>query len=239
LEGVLFDKIYKNMQGKQQNAAREAMAIAESTYALIDHAFSVLDDNRRNIMEYVRIAREYQKKLANEKERLKRIYITYFSAESPAAEVKTSPETTPPPAIAPTTPPVTPPTQPAPPPAAGPILPGNPPTQKAAKAINDMVSEARKSIRNGNIGIGTALLAKASELCDEIGDEQRSIGLLNVAADLDRIRGQAVDCCIYDVSQDLPRFSKEKIAEVFNLGYRNPEVYTGTPKVMVDGKEIK
>jgi hypothetical protein len=191
-------------------------------------------------MEYVRLAREYQKKLANEKEHLKRIYVTYFPAESPATQVKTAPETTPPPAIPPTTPPVTSPIQPAtPPPAAGPILPGSPPTQKAAKAINDMVSDARKSILNGNVGIGTALLAKASELCDEIGDEQRSIGLLKVAADLDRIRGQAVDVCIYDVSQDLPRFSKEKIAEIFNRGYKNPEAYTGTPKFMVDGKEVK
>jgi hypothetical protein len=239
LEGVLFDKIYKNMQGKQQNAAREAMAIAESTYALIDQSFAVLDDNRRNIMEYVRLAREYQKKLANEKEHLKRIYVTYFPAESPATQVKTAPETTPPPAIPPTTPPVTSPIQPAtPPPAAGPILPGSPPTQKAAKAINDMVSDARKSILNGNVGIGTALLAKASELCDEIGDEQRSISLLKTAADLDRLRGQSVDVCYLDDHQDIPRFSEERIAEAFNRGYRNAEIHE-TPKAMIDGKEIK
>ena len=239
LEGVLFDKIYKNMQGKQQNAAREAMAIAESTYALIDQAFAVLDDNRRNIMEYVRLAREYQKKLANEKEHLKRIYVTYFPAESPATQVNTAPETALPPAI-PTTTPVTPPIQPAtPPPAAGPILPGSPPTQKAAKAINDMVSDARKSILNGNVGIGTVLLAKASELCDELGDEQRSISLLKTAADLDRLRGQSVDVCYLDDHQDITRFSEERIAEAFNRGYKNPEAYTGTPKVMVDGKEVK
>jgi hypothetical protein len=238
LEGVLFDKIFKNIQGKQQNAAREAMAIAESTYALIDQAFAVLDDNRRNIMEYVRLAREYQKKLGNEKEHLKRMYIANFPAE-PAKPAEVSQPQITPPAAAPTSP--VPPTPP-PVPSAGPILSGNPPSQKAAKDVNDMIANARTAILNGHVGIGTALLAQASELCDQLGDEQRSISLLKTAVDLDRIRGQAIDVCIYDVVQDLPRFSKERVAEAFNRGYKNPEQYlryVGTPKVMVDGKEVK
>ena len=236
LEGVLFDKIFRNMQGKQQNAAREAMAIAEGTYALIDQAFAVLDDNRRNIMEYVRLAREYQKKLAIEKEHLKRMYVTYFPSEPVKPAEVPQPPVTPPPVVAPET--TTQPVAPSVPPSAGPILPGNPPNPKAAKAINDMIVSARTAILNGRVGIGTALLAQASELCDQLGDEQRSIGLLKVAADLDRLRGQTIDICYLDVSQDISRFSKERIAEAFDRGYKNPEAY-GTPKVMIDGKEIE
>ena len=237
-EGVFFDKIFKNMQGKQQNAARDALAIAESTYALIDRAFAALDDNRRNIMEYVRLSKDYQKKLAIEKDRLKRMYVNYFPAVEPTKPIEEpagapqSPANTAPP-VAPQT--ATPPPQ-APLQSTPPIIPGNPQDPSQTKA-NDMVANARREILNGRIGIGIALLAKASELCDQFGDEQRSISLLKVAADLDRIRGKTVDVCYLDDCQDLPKFSKEMIAEAFNRGYKNPEIHN-TPRVMIDGKEI-
>ena len=249
-EGVFFDRIFKNMQGKQQNAARDALAIAENTYNLIEQAFAVLDDNRRNIMEYVRLAREYQRKLTIEKDKLKRMYVNYFPAVEPTKPAEEPAGVSQPPAA--TTPPAAPQppaTPPAPQPATmiglgpqtatpKPILPGNPQDPKQAKAANDMVARARIEILNGHIGIGIALLTMASELCDQFGDEQRSIGLLKTAADLDRIRGRTVDVCYLDDCQDLPRFSRERIAEAFLRGYRNPEVQS-TPKLMIDGKEIE
>ena len=39
LEGNLFNKLFQNIKGKQQEAAREALAIADRTYNLISEAF--------------------------------------------------------------------------------------------------------------------------------------------------------------------------------------------------------
>lgn len=83
IEGALFDKLFRNLQGKQQEAARQALIIAERIYEWIDPAFDALDSNRRNIVEYVRLVREDQKKLSVEKERLKKMYINYFSVPDP------------------------------------------------------------------------------------------------------------------------------------------------------------
>ena len=227
IEGNLFDKIFRNMQGKQQEAARQALAIAERTYELIQTAFDTLDNERRNIVEYVRLAKDYQRKLGIEKDRLKKMYINYFPAQ-PVEPQQTNtteplPQTPPPspvqttpaigPAVSPTTTQVTtveaPQTQPKPGEAA------------AKKSVLDLLGRAKIAMKSGNNGIASALLATASEICDEYGDEQRSISLLKMAADTDYIRGRTTDVCIS-----------------FNRGYKNPEVY-GTIKLMVDGKEIK
>ena len=231
IEGTLFDKIFKNMQGKQQEAARQALAIAERTFDFIKVAFETLDSERRNIMEYVRLARDYQKKLGAEKDRLKKMYLNYFPPEPTPVEPPKTQEP-PPPAQAPAAAQQT----PLQPPSSQPILPGNPPPEKA-NAVNDMVANAKGQISNGRIGIGIALLAKASELCDEVGDEQRSISLLKVAADLDNLRGKTIDVFCLDDARARIIFSKERIAEAFNRGYRNSEI-DEMPKLMIDGKEI-
>jgi hypothetical protein len=244
IEGVLFDKIFRNMQGKQQEAARQALAVAEMAYSLIKEAFDALDSNRRDIVEYVKLARGYQKKLTLEKERLKRIYINYFPAEVPKAE---EPETDKEniinqptiPSVIPEVQPTTQPDQPQTTDQNKPILTGNENDPKAAVAINDLLIKAKTAIGRGDNGIGIALIAKASEICDNCGDEQRSINLIKIANDLNRVRGQTVDVCLYDDANFIPvtRFSRERIAEAFNKGY-----IEGTPKmpisIMVDGKKI-
>ena len=247
IEGTLFDKIFRNMQGKQQEAARQALAIAERTYELIQTAFDTLDNERRNIVEYVRLARDYQRKLGIEKDRLKKMYINYFPAQPAEPQQTTNtteppPQTPPPPpvqttpvigpAVSPTTAPVTtvdaPQTQPK---------PGEPATKKS---VLDLLGRAKIAVNNGDNGIASALLAKASEICDDCGYEEYSIKLLSAAIDLQLPppRGRTVDVCIFDEISDWPkeriRFSKERVINAFMRGYT-----TGTPKLMVDGKEIK
>jgi hypothetical protein len=262
LEGNLFNKLFQNIKGKQQEAAREALGIAERTYALVTEAFERLDDERRNIMEYVKLAREYHKNLSMEKRKLQKRYTDYFPAAEPEKPEETAisegqaapPATTAPVTTAPATPPaIAPPTTvpPTPPPAAAPPAPQ--PTDKPEtppdpnnpnkKAADDLVTRAKRAIFAGDVGVGIALLVKASEIYDEIGDEPRSIGLLKAASDLDRIRGRTVDCCYLDVDQSFPnertRFTKDQIEKAFQAGFGKHVHITSTPKFMVDGKEIK
>ena len=49
-----------------------------------------------------------------------------------------------------------------------------------------MLHRAKIAVFNGDTDIGMALLVKASEICDEIGDEALSISLLKAANDLVR-----------------------------------------------------
>lgn len=91
IEGTLFDKIFRNMQGKQQEAARQALVVAERTYDLIQQAFDALDNNRRNIVEYIRLAKYYQNKLSVENEHLRRMYFNYFSPETPQVDQSQTP----------------------------------------------------------------------------------------------------------------------------------------------------
>jgi len=82
IEGTLFDTIFRNMQGKQVESARQALAIAERAYESVDQIFDTLDANRRNIAEYVRLAKDYQRRIGVEKERMKRMYFLYFPPEA-------------------------------------------------------------------------------------------------------------------------------------------------------------
>lgn len=96
IEGTLFDKIFRNMQGKQVESARQALSIAERAYESVDQIFDTLDANRRNIAEYVRLARDYQRRIGVEKERLKRMYFLYFPPETTQPQPPQQPETVPP-----------------------------------------------------------------------------------------------------------------------------------------------
>jgi len=203
LEGNLFNKLFQNIKGKQQEAAREALASAERIYTLITEAFSRLDGERRNIMEYVKLAREYHKNLATEKRKLQKRYVDYFPASEPEVQ---QPETgTPvpqqiPAAQAPAAPQVPAPA-PTPPAVVEPPKPEttpdpNDPNQKTA--VNELVNRAKLAIFKGEAGVGIALLVKASEICDEMGDEQRSISLLRSAAQLDGFRGHSIDVIYQD-----------------------------------------
>lgn len=179
LEGNLFNKLFNNMNRKQQEAAREALGIAEKTYNLITEAFERLDNERRNIMEYIRLAREYHKNLMLEKSKLKRMYINYFPVETPPQE-QTSQQT---PQITVTQTPAQniPLQQNQTELTNAPVEIPNLENPNKESTANDLVHRAKIAIFNGDIGIGVALLVKASEICDEYGDEQRSISLLKSA----------------------------------------------------------
>jgi hypothetical protein len=91
MEGALFDKLFKNMNGKQQEGARQALLVAERAYELIQKSFVELDKNRRNIIEYVKLARHYQRQLFVEKEQLKKIYLNYFPPENVSTPIPAAP----------------------------------------------------------------------------------------------------------------------------------------------------
>lgn len=250
LEGNLFNKIFQNVKGKQQEAARDALKVAEKSYALVTEAFERLDDERRNISEYVRLAREYHKNLSLEKLRLRKLYSNHFPPEIKEQENREAPVAQAPvvipPAPAPSTS-TTPPsntltTSPAQTPSATPE-PNAEPEDPNKKNANDLIQRAKRAVFAGDVGVGIALLVKASELCDDIGDEPRSIGLLKAASGLDKIRGRSVDCCYLDVDQSFSnertRFTKDQIEKAFKAGFGEHVHFTSTPKRMIDGKEIK
>jgi hypothetical protein len=211
LEGNLFNKLFQNISGKQQEAAREALSIAERSYNLSKEAFERLDAERRNIMEYVKVAREYHRNFGIEKARLKRLYTNYFPAEQTTPQTDPglqSPTNTPPP------PPVAsqiqlppaPTTVPKAPIPSSTVAPVVDPTDPKITEANDLVHRAKLAIFNGDVGIGVALLVKASELCDEYGDDQRSISLLKSASNVDRLRGKTKDVCFIDDDQSIKDF---------------------------------
>ncbi len=195
IEGTLFDKIFRNMQGKQQEAARQALAIAERTYSLIKEAFEALDNARRNIVEYISLTRKYQKKMVGEKDQLKRMYTKYFLTEDPKPPINTGEQQNLQVSQAPAPVPATSTPAPAqntavPTVSYQPTLPPGEehffdeqvvradPNQQALATIFDKANEA---IKNGNNGIAAALLVKASEMYDDVGDEEYSIRLLKAA----------------------------------------------------------
>lgn len=213
LEGNLFNKLFQNIKGKQQEAAREALTIAERTYDLITDAFKRLDEERRNIMEYVKTAREYHKYLILERRKLQKRYMDYF----PASEPEKTPNVTPP-----TTPTPTPSPLPAAP-SASPAVPSEAPLQTniplstipeienknpnnpGAATVAKLINQAKKALSHGDRGISIALLVKASEICDAYGDEQLSINLLKSASNLERMRGKPFDCIFLDDPVDFPK----------------------------------
>ncbi|MCK9567730.1 hypothetical protein M0R72_02120 [Candidatus Pacearchaeota archaeon] len=196
LEGNLFNKIFQNVKGKQQEAARDALNVAERSYDLITEAFKRLDDERRNIFEYIKIAREYHKNLSLEKLKLRKLYSNYFpikEQEDTVIEAPQAPEApmiAAPPAQAPVAQPVAAiPAIATPPEPTAPVTTTEPEDPNKKKA-NDLIQRAKRAVLAGDVGVGIALLVKASEICDEYGDEQISIVLLKAAANLNRVREQ-------------------------------------------------
>jgi hypothetical protein len=194
IEGTLFDKIFRNMQGKQQEAARQALSIAERAYLLIKEAFDALDNERRNIVEYVKLARKYQNKLTAEKEQLKRMYTKYFLTEEPKPPINTGEQqnlqSSQAPAPVPQAPVPVPPVAPVP---EVPYTPNLPPgeehffdeqvvrTDPDQQVIASLFIQVQKAIKNKDNGIASSLLVKASEMYDNVGDEEKSIKLLRAA----------------------------------------------------------
>ena len=167
IEGTLFDKIFQNMQGKQQEAARQSLALADRTYNFIKEIFDNLDRNRRNIVEYVKLAKDYHIKLEIEKDKLKRNYLNFFPPQA-SSEIK--------PEIVVSTPSVIEPTPSE--------SISSEPTLEVVPEANELVNRAKMAFLIGDIGIGIALLVKASELYDLAGDEYQSIKLLKTAIKL-------------------------------------------------------
>lgn len=228
MEGALLDRIFRNKMGKQREAARRALNIAENAHSSIKEMFKLLDSARTDFTSYISIARKFRNKFNQQKQELSTIYQTHFAdivpekTEVPAAPVPATPievvkETLPsePQAQVPSAAPVVPSTAPTesiiPPPS--PVeqpLPveqppesaeadwefeeSGPPTltsaqmeefranmgKPAAQVIN-LWKAAKIAASRGDRGISAALLAKASEICDDNDDEADAKLLLQAA----------------------------------------------------------
>jgi hypothetical protein len=222
LKGDLLDRIFRNRMGKQKEAARLALSVAEKAYKSIKEVFSKLDSARRDFSTYISIAQKYQERFEALKEELSVIYQEHFSDLVPSnkpekkeqkteqsrkcwncganavagapcsecgAEEMRSAEA--PPAV-----PVVESPQPAGTknPNPGPLVDNvtvpnitnkeEEEKTKAAELIVELVSKARNALEQSDRGLAAALLAKASEICDDYGNEEESIVLLKAASDL-------------------------------------------------------
>jgi hypothetical protein len=223
MEGALLDRIFRNKMGKQREAARRALSIAENVHSSIKEMFKLLDAARTDFTSYISTARKFRDKFNQQKQELSTIYQTHFAdivpekTETPAAPVPAAPAApieiateTPakPPAVAPVVPAPAAPVAPVaaiPPPPPVEQMPesaeadwefeeNGPPTltsaqmeefranmgKPAAQVIN-LWKAAKIEASRGDRGISAALLAKASEICDDNNDEADAKLLLQAA----------------------------------------------------------
>lgn len=190
MKGDLLDRIFRNKAGKQKEAAKEALRLAEQVYSSIKTLFDKLDAARTDFGKYISTVKYYQGVFDKYKARLSALYQANFSGIVPAK--KEVSETTAPEIPATTAPPVeAPPAETvttAPIPAAAPAKPKRrrkkPEMASAAEVVLDLVGRAKLAAKDGDFGIASALLVKASEIYDNYDNEEKSIELLIAAEKL-------------------------------------------------------
>lgn len=79
MEGALLDRIFRNKMGKQREAARRALSIAENAYSSINEMFKLLDAARTDFSSYISTARKFRNKFNQQKQELSTIYQTHFA----------------------------------------------------------------------------------------------------------------------------------------------------------------
>lgn len=205
----IVDKMFRNQADKQREAARYALQIAEDAFRDIKGIFGRLEDNLSNFEDYIDIAVEARHSMAVHRNELAKIYQNTFSHILPSIEEAAKAPVIKAP-IEPAAPvePVNPaasevapatnvqPEQQAPEAAVAPpsqtITPPkdkneegdlNDPS-KAASFVLNLISRAKQADEQGQRGVAVALLVKASEICDQHNDAQRSITLLKAAQEL-------------------------------------------------------
>jgi hypothetical protein len=177
MKGNILDRIFRNKAGKQKEAAKEALRLAEQVYGSIKTFFDKLDSARTDFNKYISTVKYYQGLFAKYKARLSVLYQANFAGIAPAKEEGSEipPAIIPPPAEAP---PAT-----TPPPATATVPVVTEPVVSAAGII-DLVGRAKLAARAGDFGIAAALLVKASEIYDNYDNEEKSIELLVQAENL-------------------------------------------------------
>ncbi len=192
MKGNILDRIFRNKAGKQKEAAKEALRLAEQAYSSIKTLFDKLDAARTDFNKYISTVKYYQGLFAKYKARLSALYQANFSgivpakkevSEAPPAE---TPATTAPPVEAPpaTAPAPAPATTPAKAPAKPKRRQKKPEMASAAEVVIDLVGRAKLAAKDGDFGIASALLVKASEIYDNYDNEEKSIELLIAAEKL-------------------------------------------------------
>jgi hypothetical protein len=199
MEGSLLDRIFRNKMGKQKEAARAALRMAEKVFNAMGGVFDKLDSSRNDFSAYLDAAQNYKNSLTTHKQRLSSLYRENFSQTieqmlqgqeeqpteapaEPAQEPQAQPEQQPEQAEQPQ--------EPAPqeqqeiPDLETQPQPQEEPMQEAAAYVVDLVKRAKKAAHNGNKGIASALLVKASEICDDNDAVEQSITLLRAAEEV-------------------------------------------------------
>lgn len=219
MEGALLDRIFRNKLGKQREAAKRALNIAEKVYSSIKEVFRLLDEARTDFSSYISIAKRFQNKFDQQKQELSTLYQTYFAdivpsnhteQTPPVAPVVTQPPTVPQPLEVPqanistpgepvssselieTSEPIQAPVFPqeqeqVPEQAESEYEESGPPTlpsiqiNKPAAMVVYLWKKAEAEAKKGNKGISAALLAKASEICDDNNDSNHAKLLIQAA----------------------------------------------------------
>jgi hypothetical protein len=79
MEGALLDRIFRNKMGKQREASKQALRIAEKVYGSIKDVFKQLDTARTDFSSYVTIAKRYKDRFDQQKAELSTLYQSQFA----------------------------------------------------------------------------------------------------------------------------------------------------------------
>lgn len=202
----LMDRVFRNKTHKQREAARQAMRIAERAYSSITSVFEKLDQNLTDFSSYIDQANKAKNMFDTEAATLSQLYQDHFSHLKPEEVSKTLVEEDQPQKeqeekseegdievdldemieVQPD------------------LVPEQYPAQQqmtfdfdqpqtpeeleqqhvAASEVLDLVERSKISLASGQRGIAIALLARASEICDNYGAEESSTSFLEIAQSL-------------------------------------------------------
>jgi hypothetical protein len=79
MEGALLDRIFRNKMGKQREAAKSALNIAERAHASIKEVFKQLDAARTDFSSYITIAKRFKDRFEQQKQQLSALYQSNFA----------------------------------------------------------------------------------------------------------------------------------------------------------------
>lgn len=207
----LMDRVFRNKTHKQREAARQAMRIAEKAFKSISSVFEKLDANMNDFSAYVDYANKAKNMFSAETATLSELYQEHFSHLKPEEKPDESVGEPDQPQVEENKPEegdievstdelieVEP-----------DLVPEQisfeypeqqqqmnfdftqPQTEEeleqqyaAASDILDLINRSKVSLASGQRGVAVALLAKASEICDDHGAEESSASFLEIAQSL-------------------------------------------------------
>ncbi len=193
MEGALLDRIFRNKMGKQREAAKSALNIAERAHASIKEVFKQLDAARTDFSSYITIAKRFKDRFEQQKQQLSALYQSNFadivpdmskynkdkSDETAPAVAPLVAPVAPAPVESPAPPPVAPAPAPAPPPA--PVIPSPPVETAPASAEADWEFEEQ--------GPPTLTSAQMEEFRANMGKPAAQVICLWKQAKIEKARG--------------------------------------------------